>query len=241
MDLNNHTLPKERIFYLNICELNLNKRIENNLKKIGINTVSDLSTKTRIELMNSKLFGVNGVDAIANALMKYGVHLLNDEFYSCHKCRKRFVGEISSAEEHYCRICNAKLDRVSKISDFSISLTGPEYANYTRIGDGFALYANIQNETEELQKVKFTEFYLVSHSRERAPASFLTGYVFEEEKIMPMTSKCCSKIWALSSMDGKRLEVNDYVLITIVSNFKEYMFKFDFDGVNWLVDDYWEK
>lgn len=226
---------------MDIADLYLNKRIENSLKKIDIITVQELVTKTRTELLGSKLLGVNGVEAITNALMKHGFHLLNDEFYICDKCGKRFVDERHTDEKHFCRICKAKFERVSRITDFSISLTGPEYSNYTRIGEGFVLYANIQNETEYLKKVKLTEFYIVSHGRERAANSYLSGYVFEEEKILPMTSKCCAKIWALSAMNGKRLEESDYALITIVSNYKEYMFKFIFDGVSWFVDDYWEK
>ena len=224
-----------------INDLNINIKIKNNLIKAEITTISKLLSKTRYELLSTKLFGEKSIEAITNALMEQNVHLLNDEFYTCDKCGKNFVSEQSANQKHYCRICKSKLERVSQISDFTIELTGPEYSSYTMIGNGFVLYANITNETEELRTVNLTEFYLVSKGRERAPDSFLKGYLFNEEKIMPMTSKCAAKIWPLSTLNGQRLEEKDYALITLISNRKEYMYKYVFDGSNWFVDDYFEK
>lgn len=226
---------------MTINDLNLNTRIKNNLIKIGVTTKNELIRKTRNELLSTKLFGEKGVEAVAKALMEQGLHLLDDEFYVCDKCAKQFVDVYSDSKKHYCKICKSKLERISQISDFTIELTGPEYSSYTMSGDGFALYANITNETEELKKAKLTEFYLVSRGRERAPDSFLKGYIFEEEKILPMTSKCAAKIWSLSTTGGQRLEEGAYVLITLISNSKEYMYKYVFDGLEWFVDDYFEK
>ena len=224
----------------NIQELGLNRRTVTDLNKIGIYTIEDLINTHRSKLRSVKFLGAKMINEIADALMKRDLHLVSDEIYLCSKCSKRFADEKFNTSTHYCPICKAKLDRLEEISDVSVSLSPPEYSSYTATGEGFALYANITNNTYDLQKVRVCDFYIVSDGQQRSPEYFLTGYTFTEETIIPMTSRSCAKIWSNRVMKKNRLTAADYAIITLELSSCRHMFKFVFNGETWDLDDYFK-
>lgn len=223
-----------------IQELGLNRRAVTDLNKIGIYTICDLMNTHRSKLRSVKFLGAKMINEIADALMKRDLHLASDEIYLCSKCSKRFADEKSNTSTHYCPICQAKLDRLDEIPDVSVSLSLPEYSSYTATGEGFALYANITNNTYDLQKVRVCDFYIVADGQQRSPEYFLTGYTFTEEIIIPMTSRSCAKIWSNRVMKKNRLTASDYAIITLEISSHKHMFKFVFNGATWDLDDYFK-
>lgn len=222
-------------------ELHLTKRVQSLLEKINVCSISDLLSKTREDLHSSKLIGAKGIDEISQGLMEYNLHLKNDEIYTCTQCSRKYADVKQDGEKHYCRICQAKNERIGQISDLLLSLSDPEYASYSNLGVGFTIYANITNNTAEVQKIKLLEFYIVSEGQQRSPDSFLTGYVFNEETILPMTSRSCGKIWSRAVMKKDKLTSGDYAVITLLIANKRYMFKFVFCEAGWQLDDYFEE
>lgn len=222
-------------------DLNLNKRLHGLLEKIGIHSVAELLSKTREDLRTSKLIGQKAIDEITQELLRYDLHLTQDEIFTCAQCSRKYADVKQNETLHYCRICQAKKDRIEQMSDIFLTLSQPEYASYTNTGAGFTIYANITNCTEDLQKIKLLEFYIVSDGQQRAPESFLTGYLFNEEIILPMTSKSCGKIWSRAVMKKDRLTKGDYAIITLAMDGRRYMFKFVFEENSWRIDDYYEE
>ena len=225
---------------IRLCDLNLSEKIGNALTKAGISNVLELMVKDREELLATKLLETKDVDAIISALLSHNLHLFGDTIYICDKCGKEHVSQTNENLKHYCAVCSAKQDRISEISDFQVTLSGPEYSDYTISGNGFALYGNITNNTDDLKTVKVIEFYVVTGDRQRVPDSYLSGYHFNDEIILPHTSKCCAKVWSLSKMDGKKLKNSDYSIITIEANNTKHIFKFIFNGTVWSIDDYYK-
>lgn len=214
---------------ITLNELNLTKRLHSLLGKIGICSMPELLSKTREDLRTSKLIGQKAIDEITQELLRYGLHLTQDEIYTCAQCSRKYADVKQNETLHYCRICQAKNDRIEQISDILLTLSPPEYASYTNVGTGFTIYANITNNTEDLQKIRLSEFYIISDGQQRAPESFLTGYVFNEETLLPMTSRSCGKIWSRTVMKKNNLTIGDYAVITLFMASRRYMFKFVFD------------
>lgn len=221
--------------------LALSKRTQGLLEKNGIDSVETLIKKSRQDLRDTKIFGVKSIEDITASLLKYNLHLDGDEIYECAECGKKFCDIINNSSKHYCPQCSAKMERVEQISDITITLSKPEYGSYTNTASGFTLYANITNNTDKPQKIKLTDFYIFTDGQQKAPEAFLTGYVFNEETVFPMTSRSCGKIWSARTVSRTSLISGDYSLITVVMNGTRYMFKFVYDGDNWRIDDYFEE
>lgn len=226
---------------LDFDKLALSKRTQNFLGKIGIYSVSSLITESRKSLRETKTIGAKSIDEITDKLLKFNLHLEDDAIYECAKCGRKFCDMLDDCTEHFCRICAAKMERVEMISDITVTLSQPQYGSYTNISSGFTVYANITNNTEKPQKIKLADFYLVTDGQQRAPESFLTGYVFNDETVLPMTSRSCGKIWSLRTLGRTHLTNGDYSVITLVMNGTSYMFKFVYKESGWEIDDYYEE
>ena len=231
----------QKTINIKIDDLNLSSRTVTLMETIGIYSVSDLISRTRAELKSLRFVGFKVVAEITEALLKYDLHLSGEELYICSKCGKKFSAEKTDSNEHYCNTCQERINRINEISDIKVMVSGPEYSSYTNMGEGFVLYANITNNTYNLRKIKVNDFYLVSEGQQRSPEYFYSGFMFIEETLMPMCSKSCAKIWSKKAMKKDKLSPNDYVIITLFSEAKNYMFKFVFDGEEWSIDDYFEQ
>ena len=70
---------KERVLEMTIEELDLSVRSFNCLKRAGINTVEDLTTKTEEDMMKVRNLGKKSLDEVINKLHSFGLSLRSDE------------------------------------------------------------------------------------------------------------------------------------------------------------------
>ena len=70
---------KERVLEMTIEELDLSVRSFNCLKRAGINTVEDLTTKTEEDMMKVRNLGKKSLDEVINKLHSFGLGLRSDE------------------------------------------------------------------------------------------------------------------------------------------------------------------
>jgi predicted RNA-binding Zn-ribbon protein involved in translation (DUF1610 family) len=183
------------------------------------------------------ILGSKSLDYVVEKLSQYNLCLEGDVICTCDNCGVKIVDKENSVES-LCNNCRSKIERLSKIKDITVKLSGPEYATFTKVGSGFVLYADIKNETTELQKIKLDDFYIVVSERQQSPDSYFTGYIFDEEHLLPFTSKCCAKIWPLKN-DLQKIKKDDYAIISLLNNRKRHMFKFIYNGNTWVIDDYY--
>ena len=64
---------------MTIEELDLSVRSFNCLKRAGINTVEDLTTKTEEDMMKVRNLGKKSLDEVINKLHSFGLSLRSDE------------------------------------------------------------------------------------------------------------------------------------------------------------------
>lgn len=223
-------------------ELNLPSRIVSLLNKQSIFTVKDLLSKSRRSLLITKQLGQKGVMQIANALNEHELFLYGDRSYECEKCGTSYPDVISTATEHFCPSCSARLERIKKMDRVQIKISEPEYSSFERLSSGFILYANIKNVSDELLKVKLKEFYIESNGRQIARKYHLQGYYFDEESIMPMSTRTSAMIWDTSSFAQSKLQEGDCVFITLslLNDKKTLMYKFKYQDDEMKIEDYFE-
>ena len=76
--LNEH-LAKEKVLEMTIEELDLSVRSFNCLKRAGINTVEDLTTKTEEDMMKVRNLGKKSLDEVINKLHSFGLDLRSED------------------------------------------------------------------------------------------------------------------------------------------------------------------
>lgn len=236
----NQNLKKCRLG--DISELELPGRIITLLRKQNVNTVKDLISLTRNDLIGMKQFGVKGVVQIEESLIKHEMLLKGDRLYECEKCGISFPDVISVQSQHYCPKCVAKLERIQGIDRVKITLMEPEYSTFERLASGFILYANIKNISEDLVKVKLKEFYIESNGRQIAKKYHLSGYYFDEESIMPSSTRTAAMIWDVDNFADKKLKEGDTIFITLFlpQEKKNLMYKFTYGEEGMVIEDYFE-
>ncbi len=118
----------------------------------------------------------------------------------------------------------------------------PEYSSFERLTSGFILYANIKNIGEDLIKVKLKEFYVESEGRQIAKKYHLSGYYFDEESIMPSSTRTAAMIWDVDNFPGKKIKEGDMVFITLTlpHEKKNLMYKFIYGEEGMIIEDYFE-
>ena len=70
---------KEKVLEMTIEELDLSVRSFNCLKRAGINTVEDLTTKTEEEMMKVRNLGRKSLEEVINKLENLGLSFSNEE------------------------------------------------------------------------------------------------------------------------------------------------------------------
>ena len=227
-----------------ISELNLKSLYITTLRKIGINSVSELLGYTRKALTDTKHFGTKGITAIIDALLEHNLALKEETIYDCKDCSTKFATSITLLRtNYYCSACAAKRERIDNMEHVSVTLSTPKYSGFTTIDSGFYILANIKNLTDSLLKVKLVDFYVVSGGRQYSPKFNLTGYSFDEEMMMPKALKSAAKIWDLKDFDRRKLQegAEVYITLSIPSLNKTLMYKFVLGFLDsWEIDDYFE-
>jgi DNA-directed RNA polymerase subunit alpha len=64
---------------LPIEEMDLSVRSFNCLKRAGVNTIEDLTKKSRADMLKFKNFGIKSIDEVIAKLESYGLSLRKDE------------------------------------------------------------------------------------------------------------------------------------------------------------------
>lgn len=221
-----------------IEEVGLSQRTATNLVEHGITTIGALLKYSRQQLLEQKIVGIAAINEIARKLHSRNFHLTGDCFYSCSKCGAKFAALDDVALEHFCEDCSERLKRIKKIQDFEVTIDGPDYGSYTDGSRGFTLFATLHNKSKKMVSVTLREFMIFSQNRQWAASSYLTGYVFSTEHIMPQSSKTAAKIWSGSSWSERELEDGDYVTISFTIKDKIYSYKFVMRDNKLEIDDY---
>lgn len=231
-------------FALNLSDLPFSTRIQNIFVMHNLSTTTQLVQYSRNDFSSQKIFGERSIAEIVKILYKNRLHLAGDIFCGCENCHKEIVKQADDDKTKFCSECQAKLKRIAKMKDYTVSISGPDYGSYTNLSSGFTLFANIENNTDELAEIELTDFYVFSEGRQRSPQYFLNGYAFNREHIFANTSKTAGKIFSTSGLKDGKLAIGDYAIIKIRTNSKQFkMYKFVYTSSvfhTWRIDDYSE-
>ena len=196
-------------------------RTYNCLHRAGIKTLKDITERTEEEMARVRNLGRRSLEEVI--------------FYlECHGLRLK--------EEKQESVANKNSERMRKAVNITLDVRPPEYSNFTKGGNGFAIYVNINNNTEEPQKLKLEECSVFSNGRQRASEYTYTGYSFDEEYVFPGIVKTLGKIWITESWTTPELAKGDVFTISFKDiNNKIYFFKYIFNDIGqWEFNDYYE-
>lgn len=221
-----------------VSDLGLSPRIYHSLHQRSIDTLAQLQALSRQQLIENKIVGVTAMKELTRVLKDNHVHLVGDKIYTCAKCNTEFAAAEEPGDEHYCDDCTERLKRVKKIKDYLVTIDGPDYGSYTDGTRGFTIFATVHNKTKKMVEVKLRDFMIFCNNRQWASTSYLTGYNFVSEHIMPESSKTAAKIWSGIVWRDKRLADGDYVNFTIAIKDKVYSYKFVMKSGKFEIDDY---
>lgn len=130
--------------------------------------------------------------------------------------------------------------------NFSVEIKPPEYAQYTKGGEGFTIYGNITNLLEQPLKFKLKSCAIFINGMLRTSDYAYTGYQFDEEYIFPKTTRTFGKIWITDNFAEKQLHANDYLLLCLVEidshieHHIKYVFKKSQLGDYWSEESWYE-
>lgn len=220
------------------AELGLSPRIYNSLHQRSIDTLAQLQELTRQQLIENKVVGAHAMKELVHVMMENHVHLNGDAFYECSCCGIRYVAAIEPGEEHYCEDCSARIKRCKKMKEYVVTIDGPDYGSYTNGTRGFTIFATVHNKTKKMIEVKLRDFRIFCNNRQWASTSYLTGYNFETEHILPESSQTSAQIWSGSLWWDKKLVDGDYVSFRITIKAKTYSYKFVIKNSKLEIYDY---
>ena len=208
------------------ADLEFSPRIKNSLQQHSIETLTQLQTFTRQQLIESKVVGLHAMKELVRVMMDNHVHLKGDKFYNCTQCGTQFVAPEEPGDKHYCEDCSARIKRCKRMKDYVVTIDGPDYGSYTNGTKGFTIFATVHNTTKKLIEVKLRDFRIFCDNRQWAANSYLNGYNFETEHILPESSQTAAKIWSGSPWWDKKLVDGNYVSFNITIKDKTYFYKF---------------
>lgn len=226
-----------KYYPVSLEELDFSQKSLKNFKQRSIECVADLQVFSRRQLLEKKIVGSHLLECIVDNLQQNRTHLRDDVFCHCISCKEEFV-RAADEDNRLCPNCLARLKRVSKIKNYSVSIEGPEYSNFTDGTSGFILYATVNNNTAKPIIANLNEFGVYFGKRLWPASSYLTGYRFKEERILPWSAKTVAKIWSGNQWEEKSLPSESYIIFSVEINSKMHMFKFKKDGDEWKVNDY---
>lgn len=193
------------------------------LRRAGINTLKDITERTETEIIRVRCMGRRSLNEIV--------------FYlKCHGLKFRSEDEKRLSDRY------KKVERMAKAVNITLDVRPPEYSNFTKGGNGFTIYVNVNNNTESPMKLKLQDCFVFSNGRQRASEYNYTGYTFDEEYVLPNIIKTLGKIWITESWTTPKLTKGDVFTISFkdMSN-KIYFFKYTFNEHDeWDFDDYYE-
>lgn len=181
---------------ISTAELGFSPRIYNSLHQHSIDTLARLQELTRQQLIENKVVGVHAMKELVRVMMDNHVHLKGDEFYNCSQCNIEYVAPEEPGDTHYCEDCSARIKRCKRMKEYVVTIDGPDYGSYTNGTRGFTIFATVHNKTKKMIEVKLRDFRIFCDNRQWAANSYLNGYNFETEHILPDSSQTAAKIWS---------------------------------------------
>ena len=209
-----------------------------NLQKKGITTINQIISYTRKELIENKIVGDMALQGIIETIKKYKFHLKGDITYKCNNCGEEFIAAEEHTSKHYCELCKEKAKRIKKVKEITVSIKGPAYGSYTNGSSGFTLFATVNNNSSKYEEISLKGFFVYHKNRQWASTSYLTGYKFETEHIMPKSSLTAGKIWSGYEWTSEKLVNGDYISLYLGTKEKNYTFKFVLKESEFILDDY---
>lgn len=130
--------------------------------------------------------------------------------------------------------------------NFSVEVKSPEYSTYTKGGAGFTIYVNITNLTNTPIKLKLKSCAIYTNGMLRTSDYGYTGYQFDEEYVLPQTTRTFGKIWITDGFPQKKLRSGEYLLLCLVEvdsdieHHIKYVFNEGRPSNNWVEENWYE-
>ena len=221
-----------------ILEENLSSKVFCRLIKNKIITLGKLKKYSRDDLIDKKIVDEVFIKEIVDMLQEKKMHLKHDAFYNCSRCGKVFADNVDNLE-HICPICIEKIKNIGMIKDFSVVLEGPHYIKTENGTDGFIVYATIHNETKNVEKIDLSEFLLYHEYRQWSANSYLNGYEFDVEDIVPYSCKTVAKMWCGKDWENEKIYRGNYITVSFYAKGKKHTYKFVYRNNMFELDDYY--
>ena len=128
----------------------------------------------------------------------------------------------------------------------SIELKNPEYSTYVGGGQGFTIFANIRNLNETPLKIKLKSCAIFMGGMLRISDYAYSGYQFDEETILPNTTKTFGKIWITDKLSVTKIRTGDYLILSLMEVDSKiiYQIKYTYNenhlGGFWSEDNWYE-
>lgn len=219
-------------------DLGLSPRICQRLHQYEIDTLAHLQLLSRNQLIENKILSVAAVKELTQVLAGNYMQLRGDKIHTCRKCNTKFADAEENGLVRYCDDCAERLKRVEKIQEYVVTIDGPDYGSYTDGTRGFTIFATVHNKTKKMVEVTLRDFMIFCDNRQWASSSYLTGYNFISEHIMPESSKTAAKIWSGITWSDKHLSDGDYINFTIEIKNKVHSYKFVMKYGSFEIEDY---
>lgn len=130
--------------------------------------------------------------------------------------------------------------------NFSLQIRTPEYVTYEGGKSGFTIYVNINNNLSIPLKLRLKSCAIFMNGMLRSCNYSYTGYQFNEEYVFPKTTKTFGKIWITDSLQNKKINHNDYLIICMletssnIEHYIKYIYNENEQGTFWILDDWYE-
>ena len=130
-------------------------------------------------------------------------------------------------------------DNTEQQHKFSVQVIPPKYSTYQRGEQGFTVYVNMSNLTDEPLKIRLKSCSVYTNGMLRTSDYTYSGYQFDEDFILPKSVRTFGKIWITDSLYRKQLLSGEYLLICLVESETntEHHIKFVLNGSG--EDSYW--
>lgn len=152
---------------------------------------------------------------------------------------------IFDALEHVFRspIVNSVVTENKKAENRSIKveIKPPEYSVFTGGKNGFIIYGNIINKTERPIKLKLKSCAVFIDEMLRASDYIYSGYGFDEELILPQTTRTFGKIWVTDQLGQKRINSGDYLTLCLVDTLSHLNYHIKYAYHEKTMGDYWSE
>ncbi len=137
-------------------------------------------------------------------------------------------------------------DTASSLRNIGVEIKSPEYSKFTGGGEGFTIYGNITNKTEKPIKLKLKSCAVFISGMLRVSDYTYSGYQFDEELIVPNTTRTFGKIWITDKFIQKELKSGDYLMLCLIDvdskliYYIKYTYTENSSGDFWVEENWFE-